>query len=74
MPQDRFGMPIQHAACFGEQDAFRAARHQLSVQLGFQAGKMMADRRLRHMQLIRSAREAASLNDPDEITKLAQVH
>jgi hypothetical protein len=35
---------------------------------------MMADRGLRHVQLIRGARQAAGLDDADEVAKLAQVH
>ena len=35
---------------------------------------MMADRGLCYMQLIRSAREAAGLDNPDKVAKLTQVH
>ena len=74
MPQNCLGVPVQHAAGFGEQDALRAARDQLPADLGFQAGEMMADRGLRDVQLIRGARQAAGLDDADEVAKLAQVH
>src|SRR3984893_6304557 len=74
MPQNRLGVAVQHAAGFGEEDALRATRDQLPTQLGFQAGEMMADRGLRDVQLIRGARQAAGLNDADEVAKLAQVH
>src|SRR3984893_12062260 len=74
MPQNRLGVAVQHAAGFGEEDALRATRDQLPSQLGFQAGEMMADRGLRDVQLIRGARQAAGLNDADEVAKLAQVH
>jgi hypothetical protein len=57
-----------------EYDALRAAREQLLIQLGLQAVEMMADRGLGNMQLIRGAREAAGLDDSNEVTKLAQVH
>ena len=74
MPQNCLGVPVQHATGFGKEDAFRAARDQLPTHLGFQAGEMVADRGLRDVQLIRGARQAAGLDDADEITKLAQVH
>ncbi|HEY3790483.1 MAG TPA: hypothetical protein VGM09_01540 [Bradyrhizobium sp.] len=67
-------MPIQHGPRFGQDDAFRTARDQLPSQFGLQAGEMMADRGLRYMQLMRGAREAAGLDDPNEVTKLPQVH
>jgi hypothetical protein len=74
MSQDGLGVPVQYAAGFRQQDALRAARDQLPIQLGFQAGEMMADRGLRDVQLIRGARQAAGLDDPNEVAKLAQVH
>ena len=74
MPQNCLGVPVQHAAGFGEENTLGPARDQLPAHLGFQAGEMMADRGLRHMQLIRSARQAAGLDDADEVAKLAQVH
>src|ERR1700720_3796161 len=74
MPQNRLDVPVQHAAGLGEEDALRATRDQLPSQLGFQAGEMMADRGLRDVQLIRGARQAAGLDDADEVAKLAQVH
>src|SRR5580704_9312430 len=74
MSQDGLGVPVQYAAGFGEEDALRAAHDQLPAQLGFQAGEMMADRGLRDVQLIRGARQAAGLDDADEVAKLAQVH
>ena len=67
-------MAVEDASRFGEQDPLRAAREQLPIQLGLQAGEMMAECRLRHVQLIPGAREATGLHDPDEVTKLAQVH
>src|SRR5580692_9500034 len=74
MSQDGLGVPVQHATGFRQQDALRAARDQLPADLGFQAGEMMADRGLRDVQLIRGARQAAGLDDADEVAKLAQVH
>ena len=74
MPQDCLGVPVQHGSRFGEDDALRAARDQLPIQLGLQAGEMMADRGLRDVQLICGARQAAGLDDSNEVTKLAQVH
>ena len=62
------------ASRFGELDALRAARDQWPLQLELQASEMMADRGLRDVQLIRGAREAAGLDDSDEVAKLAQVH
>ena len=35
---------------------------------------MMTDRGLRHVQLIRGARQAAGLDDPNKVAKLAQIH
>ena len=67
-------MPIQHASRFGELDALATARDHLPVQLELEASEMMADRGLRHVQLIGGARETAGLDDPDEVTKLTQVH
>ena len=74
MPQNCLGVAVQHAAGFGEENALRSPRDQLPTHLGFQAGEMMADRGLRHVQLIGGARQAAGLNDADEVAKLAQVH
>ena len=74
MPQNCLGVAVQHAAGFGEENTLGPARDQLPSQLGFQAGEMMADRGLRHVQLIRGARQAAGLDDTDEVAKLAQVH
>ena len=74
MPQNCLGVPVQHAAGFGEENTLGPARDQLPTQLGFQAGEMMADRGLRDVQLIRGARQAAGLDDADEVAKLAQVH
>ena len=72
--EDRLGMAIKDAACVGEQDALRTARDWL-LELELPGlGKMMTDRRLCDMQLVRGARQAARLHDPDEITKLAQIH
>ena len=74
MAQDRLGVPVQHGASLGEQDPLGAARDQLPVELGLQARQVMAQRRLRNVQLIGGAREAARLDDADEVSQLAQIH
>src|ERR1700761_2885332 len=74
MPQDRLGVPVQHASGFGKLNALGTTGDQLPPQFRFKTGKMMADRGLRHMQLICGARQAARLNNPDEVAELTQVH
>jgi len=68
------GMPVEHGAGLGQQNSLRATRNELASELGLEAGEMMAEGGLRDMHLIGGAREAAGLHDPDEVTKLAQVH
>ena len=74
MAQDRLGVLVKNGPRVGEDDALRAAREQLPIQLGLQAVEMMADCGLGNMQLIRSTREAAGLDNSNKVTKLADVH
>ena len=74
MAQDGLGVPVQHGASLCKQDPLGAARNQLPVELGLQARQMMAQRRLRNVQLIGGARQAARLDDADEVSQLAQIH
>lgn len=67
-------VPVEHGAGLGQQNSLRATRNELASELGLEAGEMMAEGGLRDMHLIGGAREAAGLHDPDEVTKLAQVH
>jgi len=74
LSQDRLGVTVECAASLGERDALGTTHHQLAVELLLQAREMMAERRLRDVQLLRGARQTAGLNDPNEIAKLTQVH
>ena len=57
-------MAVENASGFGELDALGAARHQLPIQLGFQAREMMADCGLRYVQLIRGGTGCRSVTIP----------
>jgi len=61
-------------AGLGQGDSLGTARDQRLGQLGFEAGQMVADRGLRDMKVFRGARQAAGLDDPNEISQLPKVH
>jgi hypothetical protein len=73
LAQDCLSVSIKHCSRVGENDALRAARKQLSIQLGLQAG-MITDRGLGDMELVRSARQAASLDNSNKVAELTDVH
>jgi len=50
------------------------ALEQGHCELGFEVGYVMAERRLRHIGLIRRPRQVALLVNGDEISKLARIH
>ena len=67
-------MLVEPLAGRGRLHAARLALEQRHGELGFQIGDVMAERGLRHIGLIRRARQVALLVDGDEIAELAGVH
>ncbi|MOA24830.1 hypothetical protein D3C78_1455260 [compost metagenome] len=68
------GARQQRAACFGEADLAADAVEQARIELLFEGGDALADRRLGEVQALASGREAAGLGDGDEGVEAGQIH
>ena len=67
-------MVVEARASLGGGDALRRPLQQWRAEIEFQCLDALAQRRLRHMQRLRSLADALGLYDAREISQFSEVH
>ena len=74
VPQHQLRLMKKRQPGFGGRHALGAALQQAGREFAFEPADLLAQRRLHQLEVLRSAADAAQLNDPDKVAQLAQLH
>ncbi|MBB5535553.1 hypothetical protein GGD55_002247 [Rhizobium giardinii] len=74
LPQDDLRVAIHGMSGIGHADALLAADQKLLPEVLLECGELLAERRLSDMQYIRSARDAAGVDNDDKGFEPSDIH
>ena len=72
LPQNGLRVAVEPQSRLGRHDSLRGPHEERAVEFDFEMGDLLAQSRLRNMQLRAGLGEAAVVDDPDQIAKLTQ--